>query len=58
MGTGVSIFWVIEGGWTFFMGGWGWRKEYFGWGGVGGHFSQVGVGRIAWRYILGDKNLL
>ena len=29
------------GGWTFFIGVWGWLKMYFGWLGLGGHFLLV-----------------
>ena len=45
LGAGLSIFWVGESGWTFFMGGWGQVEVYFGWVGVGEHFyGQAGVG--------------
>ena len=30
-GVGEGIFWVVGGGWTFFIGGWGWVEVYFGW---------------------------
>ena len=40
LGAGVSIFWVDESGWTFFMGGWEWVEVYFGWVGLCGHFMS------------------
>ena len=33
---GRGIFWVGEGGRTFFMGGWEWVDIFYGWVGVGG----------------------
>ena len=37
VGAGVSVFWVVEGGWTPFGGAWGWVEVYLGWVEVGGH---------------------
>ena len=49
VGAGVSVFWVVEGGWTPFGGAWGWVEVYLGWVEVGGHFLLVGGG--GWRWV-------
>ena len=43
VGVSGGIFWVVGGGWTFFMGGWG----------VGGHFLWVSGGGWGWVGVSG-----